>query len=94
MNTAYTRTFYTVESYWWYDPGYHQDPYWRVDGSGPAGNTIEEAHKRVKEDLKRFAENKADLSKIKIKIKKTITIESVEEELIGSDFTALILKTT
>ena len=87
------RTFYTVESYWWYESGYHQAPYWRMEGSGPGGNTIEDAHKRVKEDLKRFAENKADLSKIKFKIKKIVTVESVEEELTGSDFTALMLKT-
>ena len=93
MSEVYTRTFYTVENYWWYDPGYHQDPYWRLDGSGPGGNTLQDAHKRVKEDLKRFAENKADLSKIKIRIKKTISTDLVEEELIGSDFTALMLKT-
>ena len=93
MNTAYTRTYYTVESYWWYDPGHHQDPYWRACGSGPGGNTIQEAHKRVKADLKRFAENNADLSKIRIKIQKIVSIESTEEELVGSDFTALMLKT-
>jgi hypothetical protein len=91
--TSVARTFYTVETYWWYYPGHHQDPYWLIAESGPGGNTIEDAHKRVKEDIKRFVKNKTDLSKIKIRIKKTVTIESVEEELIGSDFTALMLKT-
>lgn len=88
------RTFYTVESYWWYESSYHQAPYWRFDGSGPGGNTIEDAHKRAKEDLKKFAENKTNLSKIMIRIKKTVTIETTEEELTGPDFTALMLKTT
>ena len=84
-----TYCFYMVECYNCLNP---KDPVWRLVGSGHGGNTLKDAYKRVKEDLKRFAENKADLSKIKIKIKKTVTTESIEDELTGPDFTALILK--
>lgn len=88
-----TRIYYTVDTYWWYDPGYHQSPYWRPDCSGPGGNTKQEAYKQVKEILKRYSKNKVDLSKVKIKITKTIKTESTDEELVDSDFTALMLKT-
>lgn len=95
MNTGktYTRTYYTVESFSWYDPGYGQDSYWCAGGGGGMYNTIPAAYERVKKDLKRAIENKCDLSKIKFAVKKIVTTESVEEELTGSDFTVFMLKT-
>jgi hypothetical protein len=88
-----TRTQYSVETYWWYDPGYYQDSYWRLDGSGPGGNTYKLACTRVKEDIERMKKNgNFDPAKIKICIKKIVTVEAIEEELTGSDFTALMLK--
>lgn len=88
-----TRTYYTVESWNWYEPGHGQDPYWCEGGGGGLYNTIYWAQKRVKEDLKRAIENECDLSKIKFKIKKVVETKSTEEELTGEDFTALMLKT-
>ena len=91
--TSVARTFYTVESYWWCEPGHSQKGHWSATGSGGMYHTVPDAHKRVKEDLKRAMENKCDPSKIKFKIKKIVKVESTEEELTGSDFTALMLKT-
>ena len=93
MNTTHILTYYTIESYGWYEPGHGQDSYWSLSGSGGMYNAISDAHKRVKEDLKRAIENKWDLSKIKFRIVKVVKTESTEEELTGSDFTALMLKT-
>lgn len=90
----YTRTYYIVESFSWYDPGYGQDSdWWCAGGGGGMYNTIPAAYERVKKDLKRAIENKCDLSKIKFVIKKIVTTESFEEELTGTDFTAFMLKT-
>ena len=92
MSITHTNTFYTVESYSWYEP-IHGQGRWIASGSGGMYNTIPKAHIRVKEDLKRAMENKCDLSKIKFRIVKVVNTESTEEELTGSDFTALMLKT-
>lgn len=86
-------TFYTVQSYWWYDPGYNQICFWRETGSGPGGNSIEEAYTRVKKDIERYIENGVDLTKVKFRITKTVKIDTIEDELLNEDFTALILKT-
>lgn len=94
MNITHTHTFYTVESYGWYEPGHGQDGYWSEGGSGGMYNAISDAHRRVRADLKRAMENKCDLSKIKFRIVKVVKTESTEEEFIGEDFTALMLKTS
>lgn len=88
-----TRTYYTIESAGWYEPGGDRGGYWRAGGGGGMYITIPAAYERVKQDLKRAIENKCDPEKIKFTIKKIVTIESVEEELTGSDFTAFMLKT-
>ena len=93
MTPATTRTYYTVESYGWHEPGQSQDGYWRGGGGGGMYVTIPAAYERVKADLKRAIENKCDLSKVKLTIKKIVTTESVEEELTGPDFTVFMLKT-
>lgn len=50
MNTGktYTRTYYTVESFSWYDPGHGQDSHWCAGGGGGMYNTIPAAYERVK----------------------------------------------
>jgi len=66
--------------------------YWKIASGSPGGSTIEEAHKRVKEDIEGMKFDKIDMSKVKIKIIKTVLTSTTEEELIGADFTALMLK--
>jgi hypothetical protein len=85
---------YTVETYAWESLHISQEPFWRNCGTGPGGNTIDAAHKRVKEDIDRMKTNgHFDPSTIKIVIKKTVSTEQNVEVLTGSDFTAFMLKT-
>jgi hypothetical protein len=91
---SYTRTHYVVEIYVWASSHPGQTPYWRSNGVGPGGSTIESAHKRVKEDIDRMKANHGfDPSKIKIVIKKIVSVEQNVEFITGSDFTAFMLKT-
>lgn len=90
---SYTHTYYNIESFDWYEPGNGQDGWWRQVSGGGGHLTISAAHIRLKEYLERAIGNKCDLSKVKFKIKKIVTIQSDEEEYADSDFTAFMLKT-
>jgi hypothetical protein len=94
--TSYTRTFYEVVTYGWVTAQNEQTGYWGVAGSGPGGNTIEEAYKRVKQDIKRMngtGYTSFDPQTVKVKITKIEEIRTTVEEITGSDFTAFMLKT-
>ena len=80
--------FYAVDSY-----GLRGKD-WRLSGGGPGGETLDEAYNRIKEDIDRIRQlGGFDPTKIKFIIRKTVSVETVEEEITGSDFTALMLKT-
>ena len=86
----YSRTFYTVEGYSLMHVGDGESRWcWRSKGTG--GNTIEEAHARLVDDIRRLG--KFDRSKVKFIIKKEVHIITVEEEYFDDDLTALILTT-
>lgn len=87
-----TRTYYTVHSFSWVEPKLGQTGYWSASGSGPGGNTLEEAYARIKKDAGRIGAK--NINKVKFKIEKTIETTEPIEELSGTDLTALILRTT
>jgi hypothetical protein len=94
--TSYSRTFYEVVTHRWVTAQNGQTGFWAVTGSGPGGNTIEEAYKRVKQDIKRMngtGHASFDSQTVKIKITKIEEIKTTAEEITGSDFTAFMLKT-
>ena len=88
--TTRTRTYYTVSTF-----VLREFPdskgYWSECGSGPGGHTIEEARKRVKDDLVRIGVDRLD-NKVKIVITKTVQVEEVVEEVNGAEASFFMLK--
>lgn len=85
-----TNTFYQVNS-----EGYDKKlGYWRPAGSGPGGKTLEEAYKRVREDIARLNTTNPKLLKtVRFKIEKIVTETSTVEVINGEEIAFFMLKT-
>ena len=88
--TTHINTFYTVHSLYWNEGSEYVAPYWATGGCGPGGKTIEEAHQRVCEDMKRIQPDMLD--KVKFKITKTTKVEEDVEEIPGTHASFFMLK--
>ena len=88
--SKHTRTFYTVETLAWRDFP-QSEGHWSMMGSGPGGNTIEEARNRVKQDIERAGIERLD-RKVKFRIVKTVEVEEIAEEVLGNEASFFMLK--
>jgi hypothetical protein len=65
--------------------------YWTACGTGPGGNTIEEARDRVRKEMDRIGIEHLT-SKVKFRITKTVEVEEVAEEVMGNEASFFMLK--
>ena len=89
--TTRTQTYYIVEVYDLYAPNSDTEPYWRAMGSGPGGNTLNEAHERVRKDMVRAGIENLN-NQVKFVIKKTVEVTEVVEEVNGAEASFFMLK--
>ena len=88
--TTKTYTHYTVSTHVLREhPG--AAPYWAECGSGPGGYTIDQARKRLQEEIVRVGSDKLD-NKVKFIIKKTVEVTEIAEEVLGSKASFFLLK--
>ncbi len=85
-----THTYYTVETLAWRDFP-QSEGHWSMRGSGPGGNTIEEARERVKKEIERVGIERLD-HKVKFRITKTVQVEETAEEVLGNEASFFMLK--
>ena len=90
MSKQWTRTYYTVDVLAFREFEYSEG-HWSINGTGPGGNTIEEARERVKKDMERIGSKRLD-RKVKFRIIKTVQIEEAVEEVLGSEASFYMLK--
>lgn len=85
-----THTYYTVSTHTLRRfPG--GAAYWAECGSGPGGNTLEEAQDRVRKDMARVGLGRLD-NKVKFVITKTVEVRERVEEVLGSQSSFFLLK--
>ncbi len=88
--SIHTNTFYRVDTYIYKE----NLGYWSSAGSGPGGKTLEEAHKRVREEMAFLnLKNKKELKNIRYKIEKIVTTTETVEEVFAEEASFFMLKT-
>ena len=85
-----TNTFYHLDI-----EVYHKKlNYWSPSSSIPAGNTLEEAHKKAREEISRINRiNPKGLKNVRFKIEKIVTETSTVEVINGEEIAFFMLKT-
>lgn len=92
MNKSHSHTYYRVTVHSYSSPHRTQTPYWRECSSIPAGNTLDQAKKALLKEVQLITERGGTINNnVKFKIVKTVTVETTENEYVGSDVTALAL---